>query len=119
MQPSQQTSEFFNGLAEPLVNTFKAYNADSYVDMLHSAKKEMGSWFPMYSYTNSMTTATPGGVAWTKMGEIKHEWLPKVVMSGDFESTWDEYMTAYEGCDPQSFLDEMQAELDRRAALAE
>ena len=40
-------------------------------------------------------------------------------MSGDFESTWDEYMTAYEGCDPQSFLDEMQAELDRRAALAE
>lgn len=49
MQPSQQTSEFFNGLAEPLVNTFKAYNADSYVDMLHSAKKEMGSWFPMYS----------------------------------------------------------------------
>ena len=119
MQPGQQTSEFFNGLAEPLVNTFKAYNADSYVDMLHSAKKEMGSWYPMYSYSNSMTTATPGGVAWTKMGEIKHEWLPKVVMSGDFESTWDEYMTAYEGCNPQSFLDEMQAELDRRAALAE
>lgn len=119
MQPSQQTSEFFNGLAEPLVNTFKAYNAESYVDMLHSAKKETGSWFPMYSYSNSMTTATPGGVAWTKMGEVKHEWLPKVVMSGDFESTWDEYMTAYEGCDPQSFLDEMQAELDRRAALAE
>ena len=48
------------------------------------------------------------------MGEIKHEYLPRVVMAGDFESEWNPYMNAYEGCNPQDFLDEMQVELDRR-----
>ena len=36
-------------------------------------------------------------------------------MSSDFEKTWAEYMTAYEACNPQAFLAEMQEELDRRA----
>ena len=55
-----------------------------------------------------------GGMAWTKMGEIKHEYLPKVVMAEDFDKAWDEYMKVYEGCNPQAFLDEMQEELERR-----
>lgn len=114
MQPSEQTSEFFAGLAEPIVKCFEAYGADSYPDMIGSVEKELGSWFPMYSYSNSMTTDTPGGVAWTKMGETKHAWLPKVVMAKDFNSEWDSYMDAYDACDPQAFLDEMQEELDRR-----
>lgn len=33
--------------------------------------------------SGTMTTSTPGGVAWTKMGEIKHEYLPRVVMADD------------------------------------
>ncbi|MCD7832666.1 MAG: sugar ABC transporter substrate-binding protein [Lachnospiraceae bacterium] len=119
MQPSQQTSEFFNGLAEPLVACFEAYGAGNYVDMLGSAKVETGPWYPMYSYSNAMTTATAGGVAWNKMGEVKHEWLPKVVMAEDFDSLWEQYMEAYEGANPQDFLDEMQEELDRRIAAAE
>lgn len=119
MQPSQQSSEFFSDLAEPLVACFEAYGAGNYVDMLGSAKVETGPWYPMYSYSNSMTTATAGGVAWNKMGEVKHEWLPKVVMSDDFDSLWEQYMEAYEGCNPQDFLDEMQEELDRRIAAAE
>lgn len=119
MQPGQQTSEFFNGLAEPLVKCFEAYGASTYVDMLGSAKVEVGPWYPMYSFSGSMTTETPGGVAWTKMGEVKHEWLPKVVMASDFDSTWAEYMEVYNAANPQDFLDEMQAELERRAAAAE
>ena len=115
MQPSEQTSEFFAGLAEPLVKCFEAYGAENYPDMIGSVNKELGPWFPMYSYSNSMTTETPGGVAWTKMGETKHEWLPKVVMAKDFDSTWSDYMNAYNACNPQDFLDEMQEELDRRA----
>lgn len=115
MQPTQQTSEFFDGLAEPLVNCFKAYGVSTYVEMIGSAKVEVGPWYPMYSFSNSMTTATPGGVAWTKMGEVKHEWLPKVVMAGDFDSAWSDYMNVYSGCKPEDFLAEMQAELDRRA----
>lgn len=119
MQPAEQTSEFFAGLAEPLVKCFEAYGAENYPDMIGSVNKETGPWFPMYSFSNNMTTETPGGVAWTKMGEVKHEWLPKIVMSADFDSAWDSYMSAYEACNPQDFLSEMQEELDRRVAAAQ
>lgn len=119
MQPDQQTSEFFSALAQPLVDCFEAYGVSTYVEMIGSVNKETGPWFPMYSYSSNMTTETPGGVAWTKMGEVKHEWLPKVVMSSSFDSTWSEYMSAYEGCKPEDFLSEMQTELDRRASLAQ
>lgn len=118
MQPQEQESEFFAGLAEPLVNCFEAYGAHGYPDMINSVEKETGPWYPMYSFSNAMTTETPGGVAWTKMGETKHEWLPKVVMASDFESTWNSYMDAYSSCKPEDFLAEMQEELDRRAAVA-
>ena len=63
-----------------------------------------------------MTTATPGGVAWTKMGEVKHEWLPRIVMADDFEGSWEQYMAAYNAVNPQDFLKEMQEELERRAS---
>ena len=118
MQPNEQASEFMNGLAKPLVDCFNAYGVTTYVEMIGSAKVEVGPWYPMYSYSNSMTTATPGGVAWTKMGEVKHEWLPKVVMGADFESTWSDYMDAYNATKPQDFLNEMQEELERRVAAA-
>ncbi len=116
MQPTEQASEFLNGLAEPLVKCFQAYGADSYPDFIGSVVEENAPWFPMYSFSNAMTTETPGGVAWTKMGEVKHEWLPKVVMSKNFEETWEQYMSAYNAVNPQDFLNEMQQELDRRAA---
>lgn len=116
MQPTQQTSEFFDSLAEPLVKCFEAYGVTTYVDMIGSAKVEVGTWYPMYSFSNAMTTQTPGGVAWTRMGEVKHEWLPKVVMAGSFDSAWEEYMKNYQAANPQDFLAEMQEELDKRAA---
>ena len=113
MQPQYQPTEFFDGLSDDVKKCFEAYGAETYVDMLGTGVAP-GPWYPMYSYSNNMTTSTPGGMALTKMGEIKHEYLPKVVMAEDFDAAWDEYMEAYESCDPQAFLDEMQEELDRR-----
>lgn len=112
-KPDGQANEFFDGLSDNVKECFEAYGARTYVDMLGTSEAP-GPWYPMWSYSNSMNTMTEGGTAWTKMGEIKHEYLPKVVMADDFEAAWDEYMTVYEGCNPQAFLDEMQAELDRR-----
>ena len=113
MQPQYQPTEFFDGLSDDVKKCFEAYGAETYVDM-RGTSEAPGPWYPMYSYSNNMTTSTPGGMALTKMGEIKHEYLPKVVMAEDFDAAWDEYMEAYESCDPQAFLDEMQEELDRR-----
>lgn len=112
-----QAREFFDGLSENTKKCFEAYGAKTYVDMLGTSEAP-GPWYPMWSYSNSMNTSTEGGTAWTMMGEIKHEYLPKVVMADDFEAAWDEYMVAYEGCNPQAFLAEMQAELDKRVADA-
>lgn len=116
--PSEQPSEFYESLPSDVQETFTAYGAETYIDMADPADEAPGPWFPMYSYSNTMTTSTEGGTAWTKMGEIKHEYLPKVIMAEDFDTAWEEYMAAYNEADPQAFLDEMQEELDRRIAEA-
>lgn len=43
-----------------------------------------------------------------------HEQLPQVVMAKDFDSAWKTYMDAYNACNPDAFLSELQAELDKR-----
>lgn len=116
MTPAGQASEFYDGLdsgKEDVKECFKAYNAETYVDMIGTSEAP-GAWYPMWSYSNNLTTDTDGGMAWTKIGEIKHEYLPKVVMAKDFDKAWNDYMAAYKKCKPEDFLSEMQTELDRR-----
>ena len=117
MKPEGQAAEFYDGLQSDVKECFNAYGVKTYVDMI-GTNEAPGAWYPMYSYSNNMTTATPGGTAWTKMGETKHEYLPKVVMAADFDTAWKEYMDAYNADDPQSFISEMQTELDRRMTEA-
>lgn len=116
--PTEQPAEFLSGLPSDVQECLQAYGCSTYIDMI-GTNDEPGPWYPMYSYSNNMTTATPGGTAWTKIGELKHEWLPKVVMAEDFEAGWEEYMKVYAECKPEDFLAEMQTELDRRMKLAE
>lgn len=116
--PGQQPTEFFKSLPSDVQKCLEAYDCETYSEMCGPINPVPGPWFPMYSYSNNMTTATPGGTAWTKMGEVKHEQLPKVIMSEDFEAGWEEYMAAYAECKPEDFLNEMQEELDRRIAAA-
>lgn len=116
MTPAGQATEFYDGLdsgKEDVKECFKAYNAETYVDMIGTSEAP-GAWYPMWSYSNNLTTDTDGGMAWTKIGEIKHEYLPKVVMAKDFDKAWNDYMAAYKKCKPEDFLSEMQTELDRR-----
>ncbi len=116
MKPAGQANEFYDGLESgksDVRECFDAYKVETYVDMLGTSEAP-GAWYPMWSYSNNLTTDTDGGMAWTKIGEIKHEYLPKVVMAKDFDKAWDEYMDAYNKCKPEDFLSEMQTELDRR-----
>jgi len=115
--PGDQPGEFFDGLPLDTQECLEAYGYHTYLDML-GIQEIPGPWYPMWSYSNGFTTATKGGTAWEKVKEIKHEYLPKVVMAGDFDSAWDEYMGVYANCNPQDFLDELQTELDRRIQMA-
>ncbi|MDO4307430.1 MAG: extracellular solute-binding protein [Eubacteriales bacterium] len=117
MQPQFQPKEFYDSLCDDVKKCFAAYGAETYVDMLGTSEAP-GPWYPMWSYSGTMTTNTPGGMARLKIDEIKHEYLPKVVMADDFDSAWEEYMGVYDSCDPQSFLDEIQAEVNRRVEEA-
>ena len=117
MKSDGQEKEFFDGLSEPIKKCFEAYGAKTYVEMLGTSPAP-GPWYPMYTYSSTMTTSTPGGTAWTKMAEIKHQYLPKVVMADDFEKGWNEYMEVYNQCKPEDFIAEMQTELERRVAEA-
>ncbi len=117
MKPAGQAEEFFDGLPQTVKDAFAAYGVKTYVGMLGSTPAP-GPWYPMYSFSSSMTTATPGGVAWVKMGEVKHAELPRLVMAKDYEAAWDNYLKIYNTCKPEDFLSEMQAELDRRLAAA-
>ena len=118
MKPEYQAKEFYDGLSDTVRECFDAYGAETYVDML-GTNEPPGPWYPMYSHSNNMTTRTPGGVAWTKMGEVKHEHLPKIVMSEDFDAAWENYLEVYNNSNPQDFIDEMQEELERRIEIAE
>ena len=117
MMPDGQPKEFYDGLKQDVKDCFSAYGVQTYVEMLGTSEAP-GPWYPMYTYSGTLTTSTEGGTAWAKMGEIKHQYLPKVVMADDFEKGWDEYMKVYSDCKPEAFLAEMQTELDRRIAEA-
>ena len=113
MKPDGQAKEFYEGLTDDVKKCFDAYGVKTYVEMLGTSPAP-GPWYPMYTFSSTMTTATEGGTAWTKMGEIKHQYLPKVVMAENFDKAWDEYMEVYKGCNPDAFISEMQTELERR-----
>lgn len=117
MKSDGQESEFYDGLPDDVKKCFDAYGVKTYVEMIGTSEAP-GAWYPMWSYSNNLTTDTDGGMVWNKMGEIKHEYLPKVVMASDFDAAWDEYMQEYKKCKPEDFVAEMQAELERRLTEA-
>lgn len=117
--PSNQPAEFYESLLEPVKECFKAYGVQTYTQMLNPSK-EKSPWFPMWSYSNAFTTETPWGLAKVNMDEVKHEYLPKVVISDDFESAWNEYLTVYnDRCDVEAYLNALTEEVQRRIAVAE
>lgn len=111
--PQYQPNEFFESLPTDVKACFAAYGCKNYVDMIGS-NEQPGKWYPMYSYSTQLTYSTEAGRVWKQMGELKHQWLPQVVIAEDFENTWNDYMEAYEGANPQVFFYDMQKELDRR-----
>ncbi len=110
-----QPSVFYSNLDERTMKCLDAYGAQTYVELLNKSE-ENAAWFPMWSYTNTFTDKTPYGKAKIAMDEVKHEYLPKVVMGEDFDTSWEEYMDAYHSrCDVDVYINELTAEVRRRS----
>ena len=104
-----QPSEFYKKLSGIMKECFSAYGVQTFTEMFNKSE-ENPPWFPMWSYTNTFTPDTPYGRAKADMDTIKHEYLPKVVMSDDFESAWAEYMAAYNAnVDFKAYFDHLTA----------
>ena len=111
--PQYQPAEFYKGLSDIMKECFDAYGVKTFVELLNQAG-ENPPWYPMWSYTNTFTSDTPYGKAKEDMDNVKHEYLPAVVMSSDFDSAWAEYMEAYkERCDVDAYLDALTEEIRR------
>ncbi len=111
--PTHQPNEFYESLSDIMKECFSAYGVQTYVEMLNPAT-ENAPWYPMWSYTGTFMDDTDYGKAKTDIDKMKFKYLPKIVMSDDFESSWEEYMTEYSAnCDVQAYLDELTAEVRR------
>ena len=90
-----------------------AYGCNDYVDMLGNHDIP-GEWFPVYAYADILTTGSEAGLVWKKMDQVKREYLPRLVMTEDFDSIWEKYMECYESVHPEIFFAEMQKVVDER-----
>lgn len=114
MRPEEQPLEYQSTLPEAVVRCFEAYGVDNYVEFIGSVNVEHMPWTPLYTWSNNLTSDTPEGYAWQQMGECKHKWLPQLVLAGDFDTAWRQYVEEYSRCNPDIFIQAAQDEVYRR-----
>ncbi len=116
--PEQQPGEYYATLDETDREILDAYKYEKWTDFL-TPMEEIPIWFALYTAENNWPADTDYGKAKQSMSDVKHEWLPKVIMSDSFEQTWEEYMEDYrERVDVRSYEEELTDEVQRRIEVA-
>jgi len=111
-----QPKIFHDHLAESIKKCFDAYGKQTYTDFLNEPE-ENPAWYPMWSFESAATEATDYGKVSKKINDLKHKYMPLMVMSDDFEKTWEEYTTEYNKADPQIYFDALTDEVHRRCGI--
>ncbi len=118
-EPRYQPGEYYDSVSEAKRKAMDAYGFKTLTEFMNEAGPNP-DWFPMWSFSNVFTADTPHGLAKVNMDEVKHEWLPKVIMSDNFNSAWDEYMKVLdERVDMKAYEDAITAEVRRRVDVAQ
>ncbi|WP_303823652.1 sugar ABC transporter substrate-binding protein [Ruminococcus flavefaciens] len=110
---TNQPNIFHDHLAPAIQKCFDAYGKQTYTEFLNPPE-ENPAWYPMWSFESSVTEATEYGEVSKRISDIKHKYMPMMVMSDDFEKTWQEYNTEYNKANPQIYFDALTAEVHRR-----
>lgn len=119
--PGEQPKEFYATLTDIDKKILDTYGYQKWTDFL-TPVKENSPWFPLWSATNQWTADSDYGIAKQKMSDVKHEWLPKVIMAGPdkFEASWDEYMKVYnKEVNVKAYEDQLTKEVAQRIQVAE
>jgi len=106
-----QQDEFFKNQPVDIQECFKAYGVENYVDML-GKNEAPGSWYPMYSYSDSIPLTSECGKVKNNIVAVKKIWLPQVIMADDFDAAWEQYMEEYNACNPQIYFDYLQQKVN-------
>lgn len=118
ISPAEQPGEFRATLTDTDKKILDAYGYQTFADFMNDpSDEENPAWYPIWSYVNNLTSDSPAKIAYTKMDDIKKQWLPKVIMTdpSNFDSTWDEYTTTLTTqADSQAYLDALTKEVERR-----
>lgn len=116
--PGEQPEEFRATLTDTDKKILDAYGYQTFADFMNDPSNEENEpWYPIWSYVNNLTADSPAKIAYTKMDDIKKQWLPKVIMTdpSEFDSAWDEYTTTLTtGADTEAYLDALNKEVERR-----
>lgn len=90
----EQTKEFYENLSESDREILDAYGYETFNDFIPKVEEKVSEWFPIYSFTDTLSIDTPAGIAKQKMSEIQRKYLPKIIMDSmeRFEDNWNEYM---------------------------
>ena len=117
--PKAQPNEFYETLYDVEKQLLDGYGYKTFLDFLNTDHLNE-PWYPMWSYTNTWTNDTDYGLARNKITELKHKYLPQIMMcpSSEFDARWDEYQEVYRNeVDIDAYLDELTAEARRRAGM--
>lgn len=113
--PEYQPGEYYDTLDEIDKQVLDGYGYEKWTDFLNSPEEVTPPWFPLYTAENLWGQDTPYGQAKQAMSDVKHKWLPQVIMAEDFESAWESYMEEYEReVDVEAYEAELTREVQRR-----
>lgn len=115
--PADQVEEFYATLTDTDKRILDAYGYKTFTEFLNVPDEKNEPWFPIYSFTNTLTGDSKAGIAHQKMDDIKKQWLPKVVMTdpNKFDEIWEEYTnTLTSNADIKAFEDANTEEVQRR-----
>ena len=86
-----QQDEFFKNQPVDIQECFKAYGVENYVDML-GKNEAPGSWYPMYSYSDSIPLTSECGKVKNNIVAVKKTWQMILMLPGI--SIWRSTMPA-------------------------
>ncbi len=114
-KPSCQPNYLESSLSDIMKECFESYGVKTYTQLLNKSEQP-NAWYPLWTYTNTLTDSSDAGKVMKSIDKVKREKLPKVVMSDDFDAAWEDYKQTYEeNVDIDVYLDALDKEIEKRS----